>query len=105
MGSEMCIRDRGGVFWNSIPPLTAELNENYAVKCRYDFGPAVFRKAPDHRQDWDLPGKRGVFMPVEGTQARPYVVMVQRRPAGGAPGRSGHGRWSARAAAAESRRH
>ncbi len=80
----------GWVFWNSIPPLTAELNENYAVKCRYDFGPAVFPKAPDHRQDWDLPGKRYAFMPVEGAQFRPHVILVPRareapRPAEPAP--------------------
>lgn len=79
------------VFWNTIPPLTRVLNAEYAVVKKFDYGNVVFMKAPDHRQDWDLPGKRGVFMPVEGTQARPYVVMAPRPPAGGAAGRPGGG--------------
>lgn len=67
------------VFWNTIPPLTSALNAHYAVAERIDYGNVVFKKGLDHRQDWDLPGSRGVFMPVEGCQARPYVVMTPKR--------------------------
>jgi hypothetical protein len=66
------------LFWNAIPPLTSVLNANYAVAKKFDYGNVVFKKGLDHRQDWDLPGSRGVFMPVEGCQARPYVLMTPK---------------------------
>lgn len=70
------------VFWNTIPPLTRALNAHYAVAGKFDYGNVVFTKDPDHRQDWDLPGSRGVFMPVEGTQARPCVMMTPKQSGG-----------------------
>lgn len=70
------------VFWNTIPPLTDALNAHYAVAKKFDYGNVVFKKSRDHRQDWDMPGKRHLFMPVEGTQARPYVLMTPKRSGG-----------------------
>lgn len=70
------------VFWKSVPPLTEALNANYTVVRRFDYGDLVFPKGLDHRQDWDMPGTRHVFMPVEGTQARPLVLMAPKRPHG-----------------------
>jgi hypothetical protein len=58
------------------------LNANYTVVRRFDYGDLVFPKGLDHRQDWDMPGTRHVFMPVEGTQARPLVLMAPKRPHG-----------------------
>jgi len=71
--------DINNVFWNTFPELKESLGDKYSLLEKVDYGDVRFKKHPDHRQDWGMAGDRGAFVPVEGSQFRPRVVLQPKQ--------------------------